>query len=194
MAVLALETAKVVVERGVGCAEFDTGRPAVRGEDSVENMSSFLRARSQASDHCLSLRGQALGEVPEGYRWSKRWRCAFGKSRARVQDRVIRRMTRRALGLGAHARWLFCDEPSAWSPQAGRRLIDSMLNGSWKSESVRLCCVGRLRHLRRKVQGVGGLNASRLAAARASTSNCCRRTKKSGGIGTNVCASIRLTS
>ena len=47
--------------------------------------------------------------------------------------------------------------------------------------SVRLCCVGRLRHLRRKVQGVGGLNSSKRAAALASTSNCCRRTKKSGG-------------
>ena len=143
-------------------------------EDSVENV-LVASSRSQASI-TLEFTRQALADVP-GIRWSNDG-AIHVESRARIK--IISSDARRSLGLGAHARWLFCDEPSAWSPQAGRRLFDSMRTALGKEESVRLCCVGRLRHLRCKAQGVGGLNSSRLAAARASTSNSCRRTKKSG--------------
>ena len=156
-------------------------------EDSVENV-LVASSRSQASI-TLEFARQALADVPE-IRWSN--------------DGAIHVASRR----GSRSSHPTQDARAAWAHTRGGCSVTSRLLGLprrdvgsstlcerlLENESVRLCCVGRLRHLRRKVQGVGGLNASRLAAARASTSNCCRRTKKSGGIGTNVCASIRLTS
>ena len=103
-------------------------------EDSVENV-LVASSRSQASI-TLEFARQALSDVP-GIRWSNDG-AIHVESRARIK--IISSDARRSLGLGAHARWLFCDEPSAWSPQAGRRLIDSMRTALGKRKCQIVLC------------------------------------------------------
>ena len=67
----------------------------------------------------------------------ERW-CNPRGEPGEYQDHLVD--ARRSLGLGAHARWLFCDEPSAWSPQAGKRLIDSMRTALGKRKCQIVLC------------------------------------------------------
>ena len=145
-------------------------------------------SRSQAAI-TLEFARQAVGDVP-GIRWSNDG-AIHVSSRARIK--IISSDARRSLGLGAHARWLFCDEPSAWSPQAGRRLFDSMRTALGKRKCQIVLC-GTVRHLRRKALAVGGLNSSRLAAARVSTSSCAGGRNKVAGVGRMLARPIRRTS
>ena len=92
-------------------------------------------SRSQAAI-TLEFARQAVGDVP-GIRWSNDG-AIHVSSRARIK--IISSDARRSLGLGAHARWLFCDEPSAWSPQAGRRLFDSMRTALGKRKCQIVLC------------------------------------------------------
>ena len=103
-------------------------------EDSVENV-LVASSRSQAQI-TLEFARQALEDVP-GIRWSVDGAIHVA-SRARIK--IISSDARRSLGLGAHARWLFCDEPSAWSPQAGRRLFDSMRTALGKRKCQIVLC------------------------------------------------------
>ena len=103
-------------------------------EDSVENV-LVASSRSQAGI-VLEFARAALADVP-GIRWSNDGAIHVA-SRARIK--IISSDARRSLGLGAHARWLFCDEPSAWSPQAGRRLIDSMKTALGKRKCQIVLC------------------------------------------------------
>ena len=89
-------------------------------EANVQNI-LVASSRSQAQI-TLEFARQASVAV-EGIRWRADG-ATHVESRASVK--ILSSDARRSLGLGAHARWLFCDEPSAWSPQAGRRLFDSM--------------------------------------------------------------------
>ena len=72
-----------------------------------------------------------------GIRWSNDG-AIHVETRARIK--IISSDHRRSLGLGAHARWLFCEEPSAWSPQAGRRLFDSMKTALGKRHCQIVLC------------------------------------------------------
>ena len=97
-------------------------------------------------------------------------------SRARIK--IISSDARRSLGLG-------CPREMAVSvtnplPGRPRRDVDSstLCERLLGNESVRSCCVGRLRHLRRKGLAPGGLTWWRLVAALAYTSNFCRRMKQ----------------
>ena len=114
------------------------GRSLTPGDDlhesSVENV-LVASSRSQAQI-TLEFARQALAEVP-GIRWSNDGAIHVA-SRARIK--IISSDARRSLGLGAHARWLFCDEPSAWSPQAGRRLFDSMRTALGKRKCQIVLC------------------------------------------------------
>ena len=89
-------------------------------ESAVQNV-LVASSRSQA-EITLEFARQECANV-EGIRWSNDG-AIHVESRARIK--IISSDSRRSLGLGAHSRWLFCDEPSAWSPQAGRRLYNSM--------------------------------------------------------------------
>ena len=103
-------------------------------EDAVSNV-LVASSRSQASI-TLEFARQAVADVP-GIRWSNDG-AIHVETRARIK--IISSDARRSLGLGAHARWLFCDEPSAWSPQAGRRLIDSMRTALGKRHCQIVLC------------------------------------------------------
>ena len=103
-------------------------------ESSVENI-LVASSRSQAQI-TLEFARAASDDVP-GIRWSNDG-AIHVESRARIK--IISSDARRSLGLGAHARWLFCDEPSAWSPQAGRRLIDSMRTALGKRKCQIVLC------------------------------------------------------
>ena len=103
-------------------------------ENAVENV-LVASSRSQAQI-TLEFARQALADVP-GIRWSNDGAIHVA-SRARIK--IISSDARRSLGLGAHARWLFCDEPSAWSPQAGRRLFDSMRTALGKRKCQIVLC------------------------------------------------------
>ena len=114
------------------------GRSLTPGDDlhesSVENV-LVASSRSQAAI-TLEFARQALADVP-GIRWSNDGAIHVA-SRARIK--IISSDARRSLGLGAHSRMLFCDEPSAWSPQAGRRLFDSMRTALGKRKCQIVLC------------------------------------------------------
>ena len=103
-------------------------------EDSVINV-LVASSRSQAAI-TLEFARQAVADVT-GIRWSNDGAIHVA-SRAAIK--IISSDARRSLGLGAHARWLFCDEPSAWSPQAGRRLFDSMKTALGKRHCQIVLC------------------------------------------------------
>ena len=103
-------------------------------ENAVENV-LVASSRSQAAI-TLEFARQACADVP-GIRWANDG-AIHVETRARIK--IISSDARRSLGLGAHARWLFCDEPSAWSPQAGRRLIDSMRTALGKRKCQIVLC------------------------------------------------------
>ena len=103
-------------------------------EDSVINV-LVASSRSQAAI-TLEFARQAVADVT-GIRWSNDGAIHVA-SRAAIK--IISSDARRSLGLGAHARWLFCDEPSAWSPQAGRRLFDSMRTALGKRHCQIVLC------------------------------------------------------
>ena len=114
------------------------GRSLTPGDDlhesSVVNV-LVASSRSQAQI-TLEFARQAVADVP-GIRWSNDG-AIHEASRARIK--IISSDARRSLGLGAHARWLFCDEPSAWSPQAGRLLFDSMRTALGKRKCQIVLC------------------------------------------------------
>ena len=103
-------------------------------EDAVQNI-LVASSRSQAAI-TLEFARQSCAAVP-GIRWSNDG-ATHEASRASIK--IISSDARRSLGLGAHARWLFCDEPSAWSPQAGKRLIDSMRTALGKRKCQIVLC------------------------------------------------------
>ena len=103
-------------------------------EDAVQNI-LVASSRSQAAI-TLEFSRQACAAVP-GIRWSN---VGATHEASRASIKIISSDARRSLGLGAHARWLFCDEPSAWSPQAGKRLIDSMRTALGKRKCQIVLC------------------------------------------------------
>ena len=103
-------------------------------EDGVVNV-LVASSRSQAAI-TLEFARQAVADVP-GIRWSNDGAIHVA---SRASIKIISSDARRSLGLGAHARWLFCDEPSAWSPQAGRRLFDSMRTALGKRHCQIVLC------------------------------------------------------
>ena len=156
-------------------------------EDSVENV-LVASSRSQASI-TLEFARQALSDVP-GIRWSNDG-AIHVESRARIK--IISSDARRSLGTwGTRKVAVLRRAKRLVSPRRG---VDSstLCAPLLVKGSVRSCCVGRLHHLRRKGLALGGLTWWRLVAALAYTSNFCRRMKQSGGNGTNVYVSIRLT-
>ena len=114
------------------------GRSLTPGSDLHENSVTNVLVASSRSQAAITLEFafQACADVP-GIRWSNDG-ATHEASRARIK--IISSDARRSLGLGAHARWLFCDEPSAWSPQAGRRLIDSMRTALGKRKCQIVLC------------------------------------------------------
>ena len=114
------------------------GQSLTPGSDFFEaGVENVLVASSRAqSGITLEFARQAVADVP-GIRWSNDG-AVHVESRARIK--IISSDARRSLGLGAHARWLFCDEPAAWSPQAGRRLFDSMRTALGKRKCQIVLC------------------------------------------------------
>ena len=104
-------------------------------EDAVVNV-LVASSRAQASI-TLEFARQAVADV-EGIRWSNDG--AIHVAKAGRGSKLFLPTHGGALGLGAHARWLFCDEPSAWSPQAGRRLFDSMRTALGKRKCQIVLC------------------------------------------------------
>ena len=114
------------------------GRSLTPGDDLHEDAVSNVLVASSRSQAAITLEfaRQAVADVP-GIRWSNDG-AIHVETRARIK--IISSDARRSLGLGAHARWLFCEEPSAWSPQAGRRLFDSMKTALGKRHCQIVLC------------------------------------------------------
>ena len=106
-------------------------------EDAVENI-LVSSSRAQAKI-VLEFARESLGDTP-GFRWSDTG-VIHKASRARV--RIISSDSRRSLGLGAHCRWIVCDEPAAWAPTAGKRLWDAMATSLGKRQT-QILAVGTL--------------------------------------------------
>ena len=114
------------------------GRSLTPGDDLHENSVVNVLVASSRSQASITLEfaRQAVADV-EGIRWSNDGAIHVA---SRASIKIISSDARRSLGLGAHARWLFCDEPSAWSPQAGRRLFDSMRTALGKRKCQIVLC------------------------------------------------------
>ena len=150
-----------------------TWRSAIRAGLSKTCLVSA--SRSQAAI-VLDFARAALGESDE-YRWSKDG-VVHKSTRTRV--RVISSDARRALGLGANVRLIVADEPGAWGPTAGRRVVGRDYHGTREAKNN-----GRGgRHAGPgTVDGPGergGRRLWRLGVPTGGTSRCCRRTTRSG--------------